>query len=231
MSSYPATIPRKVNLTEIKPSSTEAGDNTPEDPSTESEIESPGGRRTLVLIAVAVPIVLVAALLVWATIRAGGRAGGAFVNDRLGEVRIDAKQAPPIELASLDGVELSLAGYRGKVVMIDFWASWCPPCARETPVLTEVYSRYRDQPVEFIGISIWDRGQDAIKFVRDFDIRYPVAIDHQGKTAIDYGVTGIPEKFFVDAEGRLVKRFVGPMDEKTLSAILDSLLSRSTAAR
>lgn len=202
----------------------------PEETGADPEIEEPGGRRTLVLIAVAVPVILIASLLVWATVRAGGRTGGALVNDRLGERAIESRQAPPIELTDLNGVQLSLAQYRGKVVMIDFWASWCPPCAREMPVLTEVYDRYRDRPVEFIGISIWDRGQDAIRFVNTFDVAYPVAIDHQGKTAIDYGVTGIPEKFFVDPEGRLVRRFVGPMDEATLSKILDSILAQQPRA-
>lgn len=184
-----------------------------------------GNRRTLALIAVGLPVALIASLLIWATVRAGGRAGGSFVNDRLGELHVDPKPAPPIELAALDGAPLSLEAQRGKVVMVDFWASWCPPCARETPILTGVYERYRGRPVEFIGVSIWDRGQDAIRFVDQYGVRYPVAIDHEGRVAIDYGVTGIPEKFFIDLEGRLVRRFVGPMDEPTLTAILDSLLS------
>jgi cytochrome c biogenesis protein CcmG/thiol:disulfide interchange protein DsbE len=190
------------------------------------QIEPPAGnRRTLVLIVIGVPVVLIAALLIWATVKSGGRAGGTFVNDRLGELHVDPKPAPPVLLPALDGSELSLASQRGKVVMIDFWASWCPPCERETPVLAGVYERYRGRPVEFIGISIWDRGQDAIRFVDRYDVRYPVAIDHEGRLAIDYGVTGIPEKFFVDPQGRLVRRFVGPMDESTLIAILDSMLS------
>ena len=192
----------------------------------EARPERPAGnRRTLVLVAVGVPVVLIAALLIWATIKAGGRAGGTFVNDRLGELRIDPKPAPSITLPGLDGNELSLAAQHGKVVMIDFWASWCPPCERETPVLTAVYERYRGRPVEFIGISIWDRGQDAMRFVDQYGVGYPVAIDHEGRVAIDYGVTGIPEKFFVDPEGRLVRRFVGPMDEASLTAILDSMLA------
>jgi cytochrome c biogenesis protein CcmG/thiol:disulfide interchange protein DsbE len=184
----------------------------------------PGSRRTLVLIAIGVPVALLSALLVWATLRAGGQAGGRFVNDELGEVRIDPRPAPMFELAALDGSTLSLADYRGKVVMVDFWASWCPPCARETPVLASTYRKYRDSPVEFVGISIWDRGQDAIRFVDTYDVAYPVAIDHDGRVAIDYGVTGIPEKFFIDRDGKLVRRFVGPMDSDTLEATLDSML-------
>jgi cytochrome c biogenesis protein CcmG/thiol:disulfide interchange protein DsbE len=186
-----------------------------------------GSRRTLVLVAIGIPVVLLSALLVWATIRAGGQAGGRFVNDELGEVRIDPRPAPGFDLAALDGSTLSLADYRGKVVMVDFWTSWCPPCARETPVLASVYDRYRYAPVEFIGISIWDRGQDAIRFVDQYGVSYPVAIDHDGRVAIDYGVTGIPEKFFIDPEGRLVRRFVGPMDDRTLEATLDSMLGRA----
>jgi cytochrome c biogenesis protein CcmG/thiol:disulfide interchange protein DsbE len=188
---------------------------------------APGGRRTLVLVAIGIPVLLLSALLIWATIRSGGQAGGRFVNDELGEVRINPKPAPAFELAALDGSTLSLASYRGKVVMVDFWASWCPPCARETPVLASVYDRYQGAPVEFIGISIWDRGQDAIRFVDRYDVAYPIAIDHDGRVAIDYGVTGIPEKFFIDPDGRLVRRFVGPMDDTTLEATLDSMLGRT----
>ncbi|MBI4306252.1 MAG: TlpA family protein disulfide reductase [Chloroflexi bacterium] len=191
----------------------------------EGPVAPQGHRRTLVLVAVLIPVSLIAALLIWATVRSGGRAGGGTVNDELGEVKVDPRPAPAFRLPDLDGSELDLESLRGKVVMVDFWASWCPPCQREAPVLAEVYERYRGRPVEFLGISIWDKGQDARSFAERFQIQYPVAVDHEGRIAIDYGVTGIPEKFFVDREGRLVRRFVGPMDEPTLVAILDRMLA------
>ena len=118
------------------------------------------------IVAATVFIGAIAALLIWATVRGGGQPGGLFINDTGGESDIKPRLAPDFELTTFDGVPLNLSDLRGRVVMLDFWASWCPPCRLESPVLVSVYDAYRDRPVEFVGIDVWDKESDARDFVR-----------------------------------------------------------------
>lgn len=165
------------------------------------------------------------ALLGWASIRSGSTSGGFGINSKFGEVRIQQRPASDFSLELLDGQSLTLSELRGKVLMLDFWASWCPPCRQEAPDLVEVYREYAGQPVEFIGIDIWDRTEDALEHVKRYGVTYPNGVDQRGVITIDYGVRGIPEKFFIGRDGVLVKKFVGPMPRDTLKAILDDLLA------
>ena len=109
--------------------------------------------------------------------------------------------------------------------MFDFWSSWCPPCRAEAASLSQVYLEYHNESVEFVGIAIWDDEKDVLAFVQDFNVPYPNAIDLEGITAIDFGVSGIPEKFFVDGSGTIIKKFVGPMNANKLRSILNEMLA------
>lgn len=138
----------------------------------------------------------------------------------------------PFALASLDGTEtLNLEDYRGKVVMLDFWSSWCPPCRVEAPILSQVYREYDGLPVEFIGIAIWDDAQAISAFADEFAVPYPLVVDVKGRVALDYGVSGIPEKFFIDETGALQRSFVGPMSPEALRNILNEMLDHEQTDR
>jgi cytochrome c biogenesis protein CcmG/thiol:disulfide interchange protein DsbE len=164
-------------------------------------------------------------LLGWAVVRSGGVAGGLGVNDVFGEVSIKEKPAPDFTLQLLDGGSITLSDLKGKVVMVDFWASWCPPCRSEAPSLAQVYTEYQDRGVEFIGISIWGRLGDAKEYAQRFGIAYPTGLDTEGTILVDYGVRGIPEKLFIDAQGQMVTKFVGPSDVEGLRETLDQMLA------
>ena len=114
---------------------------------------------------------------------------------------------------------------RGRVVMIDFWASWCPPCREEAPVLAQVYNEYRGRGVEFVGVNLWDNAGDADVFLQQQGHGYPNGVDEGGRIAIGYGVRGIPEKFFISRDGRIVRKFSGPLTEDRLRLILESMLA------
>ncbi len=185
-------------------------------------------QRTLILLAVALPVAALLGLLAWASARQGGAPAGAGINRKFGEVRIQPGPARDLSLTLLDGGAVTLAELQGKVVMVDFWASWCPPCREEAPTLAEVYREYAGQPVEFVGVDIWDRREDALAFVERYGVTYPSGVDVKGAIAIDYGVKGIPEKFFIDRDGVVRRKFGGPMTAENLRAVLGELLDAPT---
>jgi cytochrome c biogenesis protein CcmG/thiol:disulfide interchange protein DsbE len=164
-------------------------------------------------------------LLGWALARSGGVPGSLGVNAVFGEVTIQGRPAPNFTLQLLDGASITLADLKGKVVLIDFWASWCPPCRQEAPGLAQVYKEYQDRDVEFVGISIWDRIGDAEDYVQRFGITYPSGLDSEGTILVDYAVRGIPEKFFIDARGQMVAKFIGPSEVDSLRESLDRMLA------
>ncbi len=127
------------------------------------------------------------------------------------------KRAPAFELDRLDGSgRLSLAAYQGRVVILNFWASWCIPCKQENPALVRVWERYRTSDVVLIGVVY----QDTVEAARDYTARmgntWRSVVDADGRTAIAYGVFGIPETYFIRPDGVIAGRHIGPIDEETL---------------
>ena len=183
------------------------------------------GKRGWIFLGSIVPVLSFIAVLVWASVKSGGNPGALGVNNELGEVRSSVDFAREFSLELLNGQTLTLSELRGKIVMLDFWASWCAPCRQEAPALAKVYREYSRFPVEFVGVGIWDGRGDARRFVSQFDVPYPTGVDGNGTIAIDYGVRGIPEKFFISPNRAILKKFTGPMDEDTLRTILDELLA------
>ena len=181
-------------------------------------------KRGWILLGTMLPVLGLLGLLAWASLGSGGRVG-VGVNQEFGKVAIEPTVAAPFTLELMDGHVLELASLENKVVLVDFWASWCAPCRQEAPVLKHVYQEYSDQPVEFVGVDIWDRQEDAYQFVEDFEVPYPNGVDESGEIAIDYGVRGIPEKFFIGKDGRVLRKFVGPMQADALRTALDELLA------
>ena len=184
----------------------------------------PLGRRTLIIVTVSVPVLAFLAILAWASATSGPARGGLAVNDQIVELSVGGEVAAPFTMSLVGGGEFSSEELQGRVVMLDFWASWCPPCRDEAPALGQVYREYRDRGVEFVGINLWDNTGDAELFLQQQGHEYPNGFDDGGKIAISYGVRGIPEKFFLSAEGRIVRKFSGPVGADRLRQILDSLL-------
>ncbi|PZC50471.1 MAG: cytochrome c biogenesis protein CcmG, thiol:disulfide interchange protein DsbE [Chloroflexi bacterium] len=176
------------------------------------------------IVALAATISLIA-LMVWALAQTGGNPGGLGINNQSGEIDIEAGMAPLIALPEIDGRFIDISEFKGQIVMVDFWSSWCPPCVAEASDLTSTYELYKSKDVAFVGIAIWDEESKIRRHMNTFAVNYPNAIDFQGKVAIAYGVRGIPEKFFLDRKGNIVKKYVGPISSETLSDILDGLIS------
>jgi cytochrome c biogenesis protein CcmG, thiol:disulfide interchange protein DsbE len=119
--------------------------------------------------------------------------------------RGETPSAPAFQLDRLDRPgKLSLAAYRGRPVVVNFWASWCVPCKEEAPLLESVWRRYRGEGLIVLGVDINDLRGDARRFARQNGMSYPLAYDGPGNTTTQYGVTGVPETFFVARSGKLV---------------------------
>ena len=183
-------------------------------------------KRKWIVLGGGVPLLALGAILVWASLNDSRNPGGFATNSNLVEGRIEAGEARDFELKLFSGGTLKLSDFRDMVVMVDFWASWCAPCRVEAPVLAKLYQEFEGQDVEFIGVDVWDNVGDAEIFLQQEGQTYPAGPDATGTLAIDYGVRGIPEKYFIDRQGILVKKLSGPLTETTLRDTINELLAR-----
>ncbi len=131
---------------------------------------------------------------------------------------LTGKPAPDFSLTLFDGRTVRLSDFRGKVVFLNFWASWCPPCRAEASLLEEAWRRYKNEDVVFLGVNIQDTEQSARTFLQEFGITYPNGQDPRSRIAINYGVYGIPETFFIDKEGRITYKHIGALERETILA-------------
>jgi len=128
--------------------------------------------------------------------------------------------APPFTLKAVgSGEAIDLTRFRGKPVVLNFWATWCRPCWDEHPVLTENAQLMGDR-VQFVGVVFQDDEKKITDFLQQRGWAYPTLVDDRGKTAIAYGVGGVPETFFLDKNGKIVAKFDGPMSSDILQSNL-----------
>lgn len=137
-----------------------------------------------------------------------------------------SRPAPDFTLESLDGKQVSLSQYRGQVVLINVWATWCPACVRETPNLVRLYNTYRDQG--FVILSVDDTSQDdpvkVAAFARDQGMNFPVLLDKTSTVGQLYGTRLIPTSYLIDQSGKIVYARVGELDSAQISEQVAALL-------
>jgi cytochrome c biogenesis protein CcmG/thiol:disulfide interchange protein DsbE len=143
----------------------------------------------------------------------------------------ESPDPPDFTLERLDRKgTLRLASTKGRPVVLNFWASWCIPCKEEAPFLESVWRRYRDEGLLVIGVNVQDFRADARTFMRAYGITYPNVYDGKGSTIGRYGITGVPETFFIDRRGRLVpERIAGPVDDERFRSRFDAALAKVLA--
>lgn len=139
---------------------------------------------------------------------------------------VERGAAPQFTLKLFDGGTLSLAELRGKVVVVNFWASWCQPCRLEAPVLEKVSRKYKDRGVVFVGVDYVDTEPEARAYMKEFDLTYPNGPDIGTEISRQYRIQGVPETYFVGKDGQLYGNHIGPIDEPTLTAKIEELLRK-----
>lgn len=134
--------------------------------------------------------------------------------------------APAWKLKDLNGKTISSSDFKGKVVVLDFWATWCPPCRAEIPGFVELQDQYRKDGVVVIGASVDDSDQTAAvrKFAEKFRINYPVALADQDTVRTFGGIAAVPTTFIIDQQGRIVSRHLGFTEKADLEKEIKVLL-------
>lgn len=187
------------------------------------------------------PVVLLAALLIWGIYDIAHKNN--INNNTAGNANISTKaetdksveantgiekgdQAPDFELKTLDGKQAKLSDYRGKKVILNFWATWCPPCRAEIPDMEKFYSSYKDKGIVILGVNLTqtEKSQsDVGDFAKSYGITYPVVLDAENSVAGVYQVSAIPTSYIIDSQGIISEKVVGPMDFETMKDMLASI--------
>lgn len=138
------------------------------------------------------------------------------------------ESAPSFTLKDLNGENVSLSDFKGKMVILDFWATWCPPCVAEIPHFIELYEQYKDQGFAMVGISLDREGVDVVKsFVQKYGINYPILMS-DGQVAQAYGgITSIPTTFVIDSANNIRRKYIGYRDKSVFEADIKTFLANS----
>jgi peroxiredoxin len=130
-------------------------------------------------------------------------------------------EAPDFTFSDLNGVEVSLAAYRGKVVLVNIWATWCPPCRQEMPSMQRLYEKFKGENFEILAVSIDSEGREAVApFMRKMNLTFPALLDPGETIRPLYGITGVPESFIIDKKGIVVEKIIGPANWATPEVFL-----------
>jgi cytochrome c biogenesis protein CcmG, thiol:disulfide interchange protein DsbE len=174
-------------------------------------------RRRIVLLGT----VVAAVLAVVAVLATGlGRDPSASASPLVG------RAAPDFTLGGIEGPAVTLSKLRGQVVVLNFWASWCTECHEEQDALDQTWQSFRDSGMVLLGVDFEDTSDGARDYMHDSGLSYPVVEDKDSKTALAYGIRGIPETFLIDRSGRIVDRLIGRLDADRLATAVRPLLAK-----
>ncbi len=138
---------------------------------------------------------------------------------------VEKGMAPDFTITGFSGRTVTLSELRGQVVIINFWASWCPPCREEAAYLEETWRKYQDKGVVFIGVDWVDTEKEALAYIEEFDITYLNGPDVATRISLAYNIQGVPETFFVAKNGELRGVHIGPLKSPQLDEKIEELLA------
>ncbi len=136
-----------------------------------------------------------------------------------------AVKAPDFSLPDLQGNTVELSDFEDRVLLVDFWATWCVPCRLEVPHLVELHNSYKDRGFEILGIALDENGEELVEaFVREHNVTYPVVIGNRDVAIAFGGLTAIPTAFMIDQDGRIVNKYVGYTEKAVFEEEIKRLL-------
>lgn len=140
----------------------------------------------------------------------------------------ESEERPEIDFTvkDLSGQSVSLSTLRGKVVLVNFWATWCSPCKEEMPLLQAYYDAHKEDDFVLVGVNVSDDVEDAQAFIDQSGYTFPVWSDPPGNVLIDLNMNGLPASLVVDEQGKLVKRWIGPLAQEDLEDVITPLLGK-----
>jgi DsbE subfamily thiol:disulfide oxidoreductase len=130
---------------------------------------------------------------------------------KLQEIK-DRQVAPDFTLLDPGGKRVSLQDFRGKVVFLNFWATWCESCREEMPSMERLYREYKGKGLEIVAVNVKDKQPDALAFVKELKLNYPILMDPEGEVGLLYGAFGLPVTYLIDRKGVVLARLWGPAD-------------------
>lgn len=192
--------------------------------------------RIIIVVLVLLAAALVAAGLARSLSGVGAQDSGTAISRAVTEYP-PGSRAEPVDLsgAGLTGESIEIGTWRGAVVVINVWGSWCAPCRQEAPVLAAASSAYADEGVQFLGVNVRDNAAAAIAFEESYGITYPSIDDSDGRALLSLAQhlpgSGVPVTLILDRDGRPAARILGAVEESTLTSLLDTILAEQAPDR
>jgi len=155
-----------------------------------------------------IPLILLIAVVLFFVIKpnTGTQSGGAGVSLL---TKLNGKPAPDFKLFDMDDKERTLADYKGKPIIVNFWATWCPPCRKEIPSMNRAWHKIKDEGIAMIAINVGESADEVFAFTGEYPIDFTVLLDQSGMVSTTWPVRGLPTTFVVDTEGNLVYQAIG----------------------
>jgi peroxiredoxin len=138
----------------------------------------------------------------------------------------EGSTAPAFKLTGLDGKVQELSDYKGKVVVVNFWATWCEPCYKEMPAIQNQYEKWKDRGVVVLGLNLDESPVTVQTFVNQYKLTFPILIDKEFRMRNRYHVVSYPTTFFINESGKIVKISIGEMDETFIDQTLTAMLKQ-----
>ncbi|MDR2793741.1 MAG: TlpA family protein disulfide reductase [Treponema sp.] len=150
----------------------------------------------------------------------------AFTKARIPVLRTGSP-APDFSASRLNGTQVRLGSLMGKVIFLNFWATWCPPCREEMPSMEALYQRFRNRDIEFLAVDIQENRNRVSAFMEQFGLTFPALMDVTGRISTQYGIRSIPTTFIIDRNGNIIASVIGGRDWNTpeVAAALELLLA------
>lgn len=157
----------------------------------------------------------------------GGCISGSSSKNKAPGFTVDMLDQSKVEQADANnyrGKSVSLDDYKGKPLVLNFWAPWCPPCREEAPMLQQTYEKYKGKDIEFLMISIRDTDENVVNFMKENNLSFPVGLDTEAVLTTRYSVSGIPTTFFIDRDGKIKRSYVGALNAGQIDSFIGEIM-------